>query len=183
MRRLAVVLAALAALTGCGKAGDFSGAAEVPDGYEKVSQGGVSFWVPPGLRREESPGEDGEVEVRYMDARASGAYVPYVSFRVRPGKGAEFEGYVRSLVTVFEALGDAKVQAADVKVPGADRARRLDVEAPPKPGGNRSKIRSTTIVVERDGALVSLSAGAPEDREDRIDHEAVVGSFRLAAGS
>lgn len=181
MRRLAL-LAVAAALAGCGKGGDFSGDVTVPDGYATYRGDGVSFVHPSAFRQERLPQEAGDTEIRFIDPRAKGEFVPYVTFRVKRGQGEEFEGYVDSLATVFKTLGEAEIEAADVEVPGADTARRLDVEAPPKQGGNKTTIRSSTLVVRAGNDLYSISAGGPEDLEGRVDAEAIVESLRLTGG-
>lgn len=168
MRRAAILLGLL--LAGCGEAVDFSGDAQVPDGYETYSGQGVSFAHP------KLPEKADDRRVVFGGPEA------FVELRVSPGKGNGSRGlevYVRSYVAIAEGVGKAKVETTEQEVPGADGARLLEITSPPKAGANAKELTSRVLVVDRGPDIVQLSAGTQEGSQDKVDAGAVVASFRL----
>ncbi len=161
MRR-ALIFVALA-LGGCGEAVDFSGDAEVPDGYKTYEGEGVSFAHP------DFPQTDDGKRLRFGDEKA------FVELRVAEGEGAtprDFRIYVDSYVTLAIHAGDSKVDVTEQEVPRTDEARLLKVDGP-------EGLDSRILVVDRGDDVILLSAGTRSGASETVDAEAVIQSFRV----
>ncbi len=160
--RQALAIAAALLLAGCGEAVDFSGDADVPDGYKTYEGQGVSFAHP------DLPQTTEDERLRFGDEKA------FVELRVDPGEAAtarDFDVYIRSYVALSEGAGRSKVELTEQKVPRADAARLMKVTGP-------EGLDSRILLVDRGKDVILLSAGTRTGGE-KVQADAVIASFRL----
>jgi hypothetical protein len=177
MTRTVLLLAALAAVValapGCG-GDDLSGDADVPEGWQTVREGSVSFAVPGDWEVTREPGRDGAMKV---EARGPGeerlAPVVTVLAEAAPGTGVGTQLSLRE--TADERLPNADAEEPrDVELDGAERAARWTTtyEAPDGKG------RIDGVAAQReDGSSVNLRALALDRSE--VDTAAIADSLRL----
>ena len=161
MRR-ALLLGALL-LAGCGQAVDFSGDADVPEGYETYSGQGLSFAHP------KLPQKADDDRITFGDEK------DFVELRVAAGEAAterDFRIYLDGYVTLARHAGDSEVEVTEQEVPKADAARLLEVTGP-------QGLESRVLVVDRGDDVILLSAGKRSGSAGKVDADAVISSFRL----
>jgi hypothetical protein len=165
MRRVLALAGALL-VAGCGKAIEFAGDPEIPDGYATYSGQGFSFAHPKLPQKADD-------EVLTFGDRAA-----FVELRVRTDE-PDFEDYVHSYVTIAESVGNAEVETTRQEVPRAQDARLLEITSPPKAGANEKELSSRVLIVDRGDDVILLAAGTQEGSEEKVDADAVISSFRL----
>jgi hypothetical protein len=176
MPRLLLATLLLAVLFAACGGHDYSGKVDVPKGYSSQRADGVSFVRPARFRGQGLETAKGLKLTRYGDPAAKGRGA-FVSVSTLPGAGARFDTLVSDSRSVI-ASTNGKVKLHEVKVPGATRAYRSEIEAP-KQAGRPSAVHSQQLqVLLRDGTYVSLTAGTTDD-DDSVDVDAVLGSFRV----
>ena len=178
MTRRALLLAALATvavlLAGCG-GDDLSGDPDVPDGWQTVREGDVSFAVPGDWKVTREPGRDGAMSV---EARGPGEerLAPYVTVLTETAPGTDVETQLLVRETADERLPGADLEEPrDVELDGAERASRWTTtyKAPEGEG------RLDGLAAEReDGSSIFLRTLAL-DRDD-VDTGAIADSLRLS---
>jgi hypothetical protein len=172
----AVVLVATAACGGT----DYSGAVEVPRGYETVHEAGVSYVRPAGFRGVgEIKTAAGLRQTPFGDPRTRRTPQALVTFSTEPHAREAFERRVSETRVVAESTG-AEVKVHQVDVPGAEKAFRLRIDAPRTPGSDPADTHGQMLMVLlRDGTAVSLVASAPDRDRAALDAAAVIDSFRV----
>ena len=170
---LCAIAVAVALLTACG-ADDLSGEPDVPDGWQTVREGPVSFALPADWRVSRRSGRDG---ARVVDARGPGdpSLAPSVSVLMETAPGTSVDTMLSLRETADERLPNGDLEdARDVELDGAERAARWTTtyEAPAGPG------QVDGIGAQReDGSSVFLRIQAL-DRSD-VDTAAVADSLRI----
>jgi hypothetical protein len=180
--RLSLLVAAVALLAtaaGCGGK-DFSGPVDVPKGYVTVRADGVSYVRPASF--------SGLGDIRtaaglrstpFGDPRVKRTPKALVTFSSEPNAREAFDSRLAETRAVIEST-DGKVKAHEVDVPGAEKAYRLQIDAPQAEGSAPAATHSQMLMVLlRDGTAVSLAAGAPDRDKQALDTGAVIDSFRV----
>ena len=178
MTRIALLRAALAAVVallvaGCG-GDDLSGEPEVPDGWQTVREGGVSFAVPGDWEVSSRPGQNGSTVV---EARGPGeeAVAPSVRVLAEAPPGTSVETQLSLRESADERLPDADLEdPRDVELDGAERAARWTTtyKAPAGAGSVDG------VAAQReDGSSVNLRAIALDSSD--VDTGAIADSLRL----
>jgi hypothetical protein len=177
MTRIALLLTALAAvaalLAACG-GDDLSGDADVPEGWQTVREGAISFAVPEDWEVERSPGRDGAMVV---EARGPGEerLAPTVRVLAEAAPGTDVDTQLSLRESADERLPNADPEEPrDVELDGAERAARWTTtyEAPDGKG------RIDGLAAQReDGSSVSLRALALDSSD--VDTAAIADSLRL----
>jgi hypothetical protein len=176
---LVVAIALLATATGCGGS-DFSGPVDVPKGYVTVHADGVSYVRPSAFRGLGDIHTAGGLRsTPFGDPRTKRTPQALVTFSSEPNARDEFEHRVSETRVVIEST-DGKVKSHEVDVKGAEKAYRLEIDAPKAEGSEPVATHSQMLMVLlRDGTAVSLTAGGPERDQDALDADSVIDSFRV----
>jgi hypothetical protein len=176
---LAVAAALVATAAGCGGS-DFSGPVDVPKGYVTVRADGVSYVRPAAFRgMGDIETAEGLRSSPFGDPRTKRTPQALVTFSSEPNARDEFESRVSEARVVIEST-DGKVKSRAVDVKGADKAYRLEIDAPRAEGSEPVATHNQMLMVLlRDGTAVSLTAGGPERDQDALDADAVIDSFRV----
>ena len=170
---LCALAAAVALLTACG-GDDLSGEPDVPDGWQTVREGAVSFAVPAEWRVSRRSGRDG---ARVIEARGPGdpSLAPSVSVLMETAPGTDVETMLLLRDNADERLpnGDPE-EARDVELDGAERAARWTTRYKAPAGAGQI---DGLAAQREDGSSVHLRVQAL-DRSD-VDTAAVADSLRI----
>ena len=177
MTRSVLILVALAAvaalLAGCG-GDDLSGDADVPDGWQTVREGDLSFAIPGDWRVSRRSGRDG---ARVIEAHGPGdeELAPAARVLMETAPGTPVDTMLRLRATADERLPDADIQEPrEVELDGAERAARWTTTYKASAGAGRIDGLSAA---REDGSSISVRA-LSLDRDD-VDTEAIADSVRL----
>jgi hypothetical protein len=177
MTRTALILVALAAvaalLTACG-GDDLSGEADVPEGWQTVREGDLSFAIPGEWRVSRRSGRDG---ARVIEAHGPGEkeLAPAARVLMETAPGTPVDTMLRLRATADERLPDADVEEPrDVELEGAERAARWTTTYKAPAGAGRIDGLSAE---REDGSSISVRALSLD--RDEVDTEAIADSVRL----
>lgn len=170
---ITVLVGALLA-SGCGGGRE---AAKAPAGYKTVRFGGVSIKAPGGWVMKPTLVDSA---VGFVPPGGSGRTL-YIRLSVKkqadPSEFDVITDGTRS--SVKEAGGEVKVD--DVDLPGAKRAVRIVAQVPAEAETPAGRVLAL-VALRSDGALVDLSAAAPQGAKDKLATDAVVDSLKLDSG-
>jgi hypothetical protein len=178
----ALLLCLLAgSLASCGGGDDFSGDADVPDGYETFSTAGISFAYPEDWDVAERTDADGAPAVEITPPEKAKTPYGLIQLSISPGAGERFQSLADQRRIVIRDVNNAKIESDEaVEIPGAKEALHASTVTPPGRGTDPIEVRSNSLDVLRDnGDVIVLTAAAPQREGSEFDTEAVVSSFRL----
>ena len=178
----ALLLCLLAgSLASCGGGDDFSGDADVPDGYKTFSTAGISFAYPEDWDVAERTDADGAPAVEITPPEKAKTPYGLIQLSISPGAGERFQSLADQRRIVIRDVNNAKIESDEaVEIPGAKEALHASTVTPPGRGTDPIEVRSNSLDVLRDnGDVVVLTAAAPQREGFEFDTEAVVSSFRL----
>ena len=178
---LAVALLAAGSVAGCGGGGEFSGDAEVPDGYKTFSTAGISFAYPSGWQVDERTDADGQPAVEITPPDKSKTPYGLIQLSIMPKAGERFQSLADQRRIVIRDVNNGKIDADEsVEIPGAKEALRASTTTPPGRGTDPIEVRSDSLDVLRDnGDVVVFTAASPQRDGSKFDTKAVVDTFRL----
>ena len=168
-------------LASCGGGDDFSGDADVPDGYKTFSTAGISFAYPGDWDVAERTDADGAPAVEITPPEKAKTPYGLIQLSISPGAGERFQSLADQRRIVIRDVNNAKIESDEaVEIPGAKEALHASTVTPPGRGTDPIEVRSNSLDVLRDnGDVVVLTAAAPQREGSEFDTEAVVSSFRL----
>jgi hypothetical protein len=168
-------------LASCGGGDDFSGDADVPDGYKTYSTAGISFAYPGDWEVAERTDADGAPAVEITPPEKAKTPYGLIQLSISPGAGERFQSLADQRRIVIRDVNNAKIESDEaVEIPGAEEALRAATVTPPGRGTDPIEVRSNSLDVLRDnGDVIVLTAAAPQREGSEFDTEAVVSSFRL----
>ena len=168
-------------LASCGGGDDFSGDADVPDGYKTFSTAGISFAYPEDWEVAERTDADGAPAVEITPPGKAETPYGLIQLSISPGAGERFQSLADQRRIVIRDVNNAKIESDEaVEIPGAKEALHAATVTPPGRGTDPIEVRSDSLDVLRDnGDVVVLTAAAPQREGSEFDTEAVVSSFRL----
>ena len=171
-------------LASCGGGDDFSGDADVPDGYKTFSTAGISFAYPGDWDVAERTDADGAPAVEITPPEKAKTPYGLIQLSISPGAGERFQSLADQRRIVIRDVNNAKIESDEaVEIPGAKEALHASTVTPPGRGTDPIEVRSNSLDVLRDnGDVVVLTAAAPQREGSEFDTEAVVSSFRLGKG-
>jgi hypothetical protein len=168
-------------LASCGGGDDFSGDADVPDGYKTFSTAGISFAYPEDWDVAERTDADGAPAVEITPPEKAKTPYGLIQLSISPGAGERFQSLADQRRIVIRDVNNAKIESDEaVEIPGAKEALHASTVTPPGRGTDPIEVRSNSLDVLRDnGDVIVLTAAAPQREGSEFDTEAVVSSFRL----
>jgi hypothetical protein len=177
----ALLLCLAAAGCGGGDSADFSGGADVPDGYKTYEHAGASFAYPPDWQVDDAASEDGGQVVQITPPDKTETPYGLIRFSVTPKAGDRFKSLADQRRLVIRDVNDGKIDSdEEVDIPGAKQALRATATTPPGQGSDPVEVKADSLDVlgENDDVMV-LTVASPQRAGQKFDPAKIVDSFRL----
>jgi hypothetical protein len=182
-RRLLPVAFFVALLApGCGGS-DFTGKADLPDGYTTYKGDRVSLAYPKGWQVRTRKDSDGGSSVQITPRDRSKTPFGLILLSASPDAEKRFAKQMEGRRLVIKTVTKGKIESDEkVDVPHTKEAHRLVGTVPARGGSDPVEVKSDSLDLLRDdGDTLTVVAAAPQrDGDDELDPKAVVDSVRLS---
>jgi hypothetical protein len=161
--------------------GDFSGDADVPDGYKSYSSAGVSFAYPSDWEVAERTSADGGPTVQITPPDKAKTPYGLIQLSVTPDAGDRFNSLADQRRLVMRDVNDGEIDSdEEVDIPGAKEALRAKATTPPGQGNDPVEVKADSLdVLRENGDVIVLTVASPERDGQSFDPAAIVDTFRL----